>query len=63
VPPSSGPAELVGAPGGRTANPVAFALLRTRAAALAPVVANLVATYDPELLVVAGPLGWDRHGL
>ena len=63
VPPSSALAELVGGPGGRAANPVAYALLEQRAADLAPAVAGLIATYDPAQLVVAGPIGWDGRGL
>lgn len=37
----------------------ALMLLQERAAALAPYVAQVIATYDPDLFVVAGPIAWD----
>ena len=39
---------------------LALDLLVQRARALAPLVAQLIATYDPEILAVAGPLAADR---
>lgn len=41
----------------------AWELLRSRARHLAPFVAHLVGTTDPEALVVGGPLVWDDAGV
>ncbi len=41
----------------------ALALLRRRAARLAPFIAHVVATYDPEVFVVSGPIAWDAAAL
>lgn len=40
-------------------DPPAAGLLAARARALAPSIAQVVATYDPQLLAIAGPMGWD----
>jgi predicted NBD/HSP70 family sugar kinase len=64
VPPSSRLADLLGgrqAAGG--ADEPALGVLRRRAARLAPAIAQAIALLDPEALVVAGPLGWDRYAL
>jgi predicted NBD/HSP70 family sugar kinase len=40
-----------------------LALLRARAEALAPYVAHVIATYDPDLFVITGPMAWDASQL
>lgn len=59
VPLSSHLAEDVTASGTR-ADPATLDLLHRRAAHLAPLVAHLIAIYDPDTFVVGGPLVWER---
>ncbi|HEX2034731.1 MAG TPA: ROK family transcriptional regulator [Chloroflexota bacterium] len=42
---------------------IATALLRRRASRLAPVLAQLIAAYDPQVVVVTGPIAWDATRL
>jgi predicted NBD/HSP70 family sugar kinase len=41
----------------------ALALLQRRAVRLAPFIAHVVATYDPEVFVFSGPIAWDAVGV
>lgn len=41
----------------------ALALPQRRTARLAPFVAHVVATYDPEVFVFAGPIAWDTEAV
>ena len=59
IPLSSYLAEAVTAAGAQ-ADAVTLDLLRRRAARLAPLVAHLIAVYDPDTFVLAGPMAWER---